>query len=465
MHERRAGVYIPSPRNVDDTAQRNADEVLNILEARYNEQHFLARRDDTLFGHFIYELRNFRLTGRSLLHDIFHLPTQVQTYPVYHHCFDKQSAQQVVPYCAAEAESLSYYRFSHPCFQGPAKVAVHYFGSTVLTTPVWDRENPRKEDLWGLEKTIFGDALTYGLAGSIVCGFVGGGLGLFLRGLTGIPLEVWALTGAIAGGALGGLSNLLLYSAEILYELGSALKNAIAKKFSPLFKSSAEYRANEILLPIHTSSLGIWEKTENLGAIIDGSHRASLEFRSEHPSVLSLERLADFSFPSRISRKETLIQRYSLVEKLLQDNRDYLLSDDYYLDRFAGFGSPPHTQWQSALACFRASWRLFRSLFSRTDRPIYKEGEVTIQESGTDVLYWGIFPTIFFAAGGVIMLTLPIVELFNLCAGKKEKVRLAFNHFAGKVALHSGERKDREARFDEVSALISRRIALLEQKK
>lgn len=189
------------------------------------------------------------------------------------------------------------------------------------------------------------------------------------------------------------------------------------------------------------------------GVISRQRHRARTE--------LSLESLSNASFPPRASGREALLRRYELVAALLRENREYLVSQDYYLNRFAGYGSPPHTQWQGARACYESAARLYRSLFSRTDRPIFEEGRRRIPESGTDVFLWGVFPTIYLIAGGVMLLAVPAVELYNLAASERRKVRLMFNRLAGEIALQRGDRIDREDKFDQVSARLSERISRL----
>lgn len=262
------GIYLPEQKAGRKEAQPEDDDLLRILEERYDEQHFLARTSDTLRGHFIYEWKNRRLTTPSLLEDIMQTSRRLTAYPVYHLSFTDELARQVAPYITPEAESLSFCGTSHACFEGPRKVAVIYRNSVVLGTPVWDRESPRKDDLWGIEKSLLGNAVIYGLSTGAVCGVLGGFAGLVLQEFTHIPAATYATYAAAAGGIIGAASNLLVYAGEIFIELGSALKNAFIKKFSRKFQDSPENRANEILLPIYTDTDGVWEKTEKLGAVI-----------------------------------------------------------------------------------------------------------------------------------------------------------------------------------------------------
>lgn len=204
-----------------------------------------------------------------------------------------------------------------------------------------------------------------------------------------------------------------------------------------------------------------------LSRVVTHGNRAPRDVRSREEDWaqshwVSLESLANASFPSRRPRKEVLQQRFQLVMKLLEENRKSLVRHDFYLSRFAGYDSPPHTIWQGIKGCYQGAGRHCLSLFWRSNRPVADDTGKIILANEAGGVTWGVFPIFYTLAGGALLLALPVVKLLDLAANDRKKVLLAFKHFAGTIALHPGDRQAREAKFDEVMEQLRRRISKLE---
>lgn len=252
----------------DSAGTGRVEEALEILRNRHSEQHFLARTGNSLLDHLIYEFRNFRLTKGFLLDNFFTGLRHFHFYTIFHSETTKELAEKVAPFCPREADRICGYQSARACFEGPGKIAIECTTDEVIITPVGDPKASRSEDLLGIEKKLFGNALLYGLSGGIFLGLAGVVAGVILDRTTGIPIRTFASAGGVIGASMGAAPSLLLYPVQIAFEVASAVRKAFFKRFNRSFQESGENLANEILLPVYRSKGDVCKKTAALEAAI-----------------------------------------------------------------------------------------------------------------------------------------------------------------------------------------------------